>query len=354
MDLSIEEKKRYIRQINLKNFGESSQLKLKESSILVVGAGGLGCPCLLYLNAAGVGRIGIADDDKVSLSNLHRQTLYNDADIGQLKADTARLKLLEKNPGTDIFAYTLRLTPHNAAGLVNQYDLVIDCSDNFYTRYLLNAACVSIGKPLIYGAIFEFEGQVSTFNYKIGPNLNDLFPVNAKDGEIENCSNSGVLGVLPGIIGTWQALEAIKVLTGIGEVLSGKLMVFDAFNNDIQILNFTKATDHEPEQQEELMSTPDSTEITWPLLKMWLENKTIQLIDVREDYEFEDFNIGGINLPLPVLNKKLHEINPLQPTVIICQTGIRSKKAIGIISEQYPEMKIYHLEKGLVNAGIDY
>ena len=351
VDLSAAEKERYARQLRLNGFGMPAQLKLKASSVLVVGAGGLGCPCLLYLNAAGVGHIGIADDDRVCLSNLQRQTLYNESDLNHLKAEVARIKLLERNTGTQITAYPVRLTPDNAEAIIRQYDLVIDASDNFYTRYLLNSLCASMEKPLIYGALFEFEGQVSTFSYKGGPGLNDLFPVRPQDGDIDNCVNAGVLGVLPGIIGTWQALEAIKILTGIGEVLSGKLMLFNALNNEISILNFDHTSGSEPKP--ELLEEPSFTdlhEIDWPWLLKLQGESSIQLIDVREAYEFEEFNIGGINLPLGLLDKKLAEINDQRRTVVICQTGARSKKGIEIIRNRYPDIEIYHLNKGLAGA----
>jgi molybdopterin/thiamine biosynthesis adenylyltransferase/rhodanese-related sulfurtransferase len=342
--LSEEEKERYSRHLILEGFGEEAQLKLKNAKVLVVGAGGLGCPALLYLAAAGVGSIGIIDDDLVSESNLQRQILYNTEDIGEAKVLVAEKKLAAQNPFISIEPYYGRLTKEGALTIIEGYDLVIDGSDNFATRYLLNDACVILNKPLIYGAIHKFEGQVSVFNYKNGPTYRCLFPEPPNEGEMPACGEVGVLGVLPGIIGTWQAAEAIKIITGIGEPLNGKLLNFDLLSNSISIV--------ELEAQEKNKSIKELGEyhfgcatdfLTFENFIQLEKEEDIQLIDVREKNEFEVKNLNGMNIPLSEIEKRIAELNPDLITVVHCKSGIRSKKAIEIIKEYYPEIEIYDL-----------
>ena len=240
IDFSKQELARYARHFALPDFGMEGQKRLKNSSVLVVGAGGLGSPMLLYLAAAGVGRIGIIDPDVVDMSNLHRQILYNVADIGKSKAEMAREKLLAMNPHITIDAFQMSLTRDNALDLVAQYDIVADGTDNFQTRYLVNDACVLTGKVNVYASIFRFEGQVSVFNVtkngERGVNYRDIFPSPPPPGLVPDCAEGGVLGVLPGIIGSMQASEVIKVLTGIGEPLAGRLFIFDAASFTTRVL----------------------------------------------------------------------------------------------------------------------
>ncbi len=231
---------RYQRHLTLSGFGMQAQQKLKHARVLVIGAGGLGCPALQYLAAAGTGTLGIVDDDRVSLSNLQRQILYAEADIGTLKAVTAAARLSAMNPAIACQPYAMRLTAANALDLIRAHDLVVDGSDNFATRYLVNDACVLAGKPLIYGAIQTFQGQASVFNYQGGPTYRCLFPDPPDPMDAPNCAEIGVLGVLPGMIGTIQATEAIKVLTGIGEPLSGVLLIFDALRMRVQRVRFQR------------------------------------------------------------------------------------------------------------------
>jgi len=231
---------RYQRHLTLSGFGMQAQQKLKHARVLVIGAGGLGCPALQYLAAAGTGTLGIVDDDRVSLSNLQRQILYAEADIGTLKAVTAAARLSAMNPSIVCQPYAVRLTAANALDLIRAHDLVVDGSDNFATRYLVNDACVLAGKPLIYGAIQTFQGQASVFNHQGGPTYRCLFPEPPDPKDAPSCSDIGVLGVLPGMIGTIQATEAIKVLTGIGEPLSGVLLIFDALRMRIQRVRFQR------------------------------------------------------------------------------------------------------------------
>ena len=229
--LSEEEKKRYYRQFIAGIFGLEEQMKLKRAKILVIGAGGLGCPALTYLTSAGVGNIGIADDDKVSLSNLTRQILYTVEDTGKYKASAAKSRLQKINPECNITPYIQKLTKNNAPEIISGYNVVIDGTDNIQTRYLLDDTCAILKKPLVYGAIFKFEGQVSVFNYQGGPAYRNLFPETDLLTNMPSCNETGVLGVLPGILGIYQATEAIKIITGIGNVLSGKLLTFNLLNN---------------------------------------------------------------------------------------------------------------------------
>ena len=229
---------RYQRQIILPEFGEEGQQKLLKAKVLVIGAGGLSCPVLQYLTAAGTGTIGIVDDDVVALNNLHRQVLYSVGDIGSSKAERARHILHQLNPEIKILPYNERLTVQNALILFDEFDIIIDGTDNFSTRYMINDACVLMNKPLVYGAISQFEGQVSVFNFRQteneeAVNYRDIFPDPPKEGEVLNCAEAGVLGALPGIIGTMMANETIKLITGIGEPLANQLLTYNALNNQV-------------------------------------------------------------------------------------------------------------------------
>lgn len=226
-----EEKKRYCRQFITGTFGLDGQLKLKQAKILVIGAGGLGCPALTYLTSTGIGTIGIIDDDRIALSNLPRQILYTGEDVGKHKASVAKERLQHINPHCTIKSYIEKLTKNNALEIVSGYDVVIDGTDNSETRYLIDDTCYLLKRPFVYGAIFKFEGQVSVFNYKDGPTYKSLFPESKLVGGIPSCNETGVLGVLPGILGIYQATEAIKIITGIGQVLSGRLLTFNLLDN---------------------------------------------------------------------------------------------------------------------------
>jgi len=342
--LSKEEIERYSRHLILEGFGEEAQLKLKNAKVLVIGAGGLGCPALLYLTAAGVGSIGIIDDDIVSESNLQRQVLYSTEDIGEAKVLVAEKKLSAQNPLISIEPYLGRLTKEGALTIIEGYDLVIDGSDNFATRYLVNDACVIFKKPFVYGAIHKFEGQVSVFNYKNGPTYRCLFPEQPDAGEAPACGEVGVLGVLPGIIGIWQATEAIKIITGIGEPLSGKLLTLNLLSNSISTFEF--------EGEEKNKSIKELGEyyfgcatdfLTFENFRQLEKEEDVQLIDVREKNEFEVKNLNGINIPLSEIENRIAELNPDLITVVHCKSGVRSKKAIEIIKEYYPGIEIYDL-----------
>ena len=352
--LEKEELARYSRQMILPEFGIAGQEALKNARVLMIGAGGLGCPALQYLVAAGVGMIGIVDDDEVSLSNLHRQILYSAADLGKKKAFVAKERLQALNPFVKIVTFTDRLTSQNAASLLADFDLIIDGSDNFGTRYLVNDTCVAISKPLVFGSIYKFEGQVSVFNYRGGPNYRDIYPVPPAENEVPNCSEIGVLPVLPGIIGLYMANEAIKVICDIGENLSGKLMLLDALGNSVNIFKIGKGAYQQPKEEEKHVipsraeEKHTGNEISLSELEQWLEAdpQGICLVDVREAYEFEEFNIGGINISLYELTEKTGLIPDDKTLVLCCETGQRSRMAVKILEKQFPG-KLYNIKNGI-------
>ncbi|MET4080443.1 molybdopterin/thiamine biosynthesis adenylyltransferase/rhodanese-related sulfurtransferase [Pedobacter sp. UYP30] len=347
--LQKEELKRYSRQIILPELGLKGQEKLKSAKVLMIGAGGLGCPVLQYLAAAGVGQIGIIDDDVVAETNLHRQILYGHEDIGFKKADLAAQKLRKLNPFIAIQSFTERLNAENAPSILKNYDLIIDGSDNFPTRYLVNDTCVALNKTLVFGSIFKFEGQVSVFNYENGPQYRDIFPESPPEDEVPNCAEIGVIGVLPGIIGTFMANEAIKVITEIGEVLSGKLLTFNALDASVQVFQFKSSSAQIKNVTAKIASSTEEKAIDISDLKLQLQNEptTICLVDVREEYEFEDFNIGGINIPLYELVERIKEI-PLGKTLVFCcQSSQRSKLALKLINPHY-KGEILYLKDGVL------
>lgn len=312
----------------LPELGIEGQRKLKAASVLVIGAGGLGSPVLFYLSAAGVGHIGVIDHDLVDESNLQRQILYNTNDIGKNKAETAVSKLQLLNPHISFDSYPFKLTADNAATIIGKYELVVDGSDNFPTRYLVNDTCVELGKPLVFGSLFKFEGQVSVFNFMGGPDYRSLYPEPPLAEEVPNCGESGVIGTLPGIVGTHMANEAIKLIGGFGEILSGKLMTIDALNNDVRIFNLQK----QDKLNRQANTSPSFASITLEDLKNWQDrHEDFLLIDVREAYEYEESNIGGINIPLYELADRLTEIPAVQRLVFYCTIGYRSKIAANLV-----------------------
>jgi molybdopterin/thiamine biosynthesis adenylyltransferase/rhodanese-related sulfurtransferase len=350
--LAGEELKRYSRQIILPEVGIPGQEKLKSARVLMIGAGGLGCPVLQYLAAVGVGEIGIVDDDIVDLTNLQRQILYSTADVGKPKAITAKQKLAMLNPHINITAFNERFTSLNAESICKAYDLVIDGSDNFETRYLVNDTCLTLSKVLVFGSIFKFEGHVSVFNYNDGPNYRDLFPEPPAADEVPNCAEIGVLGVLPGIIGTYMANEAIKIICNIGETLSGKLMTINALNNTTNIFKITR------QQKQSVKASPivvdpsilsADDEITMDELhaRQIEFPDEIYIIDVRESYEFEDYNIGGTNIPLYELKEHIESLPKNKKLVFCCQTGQRSKIAMHILKPFY-NGEMYSLKNGVI------
>lgn len=358
---SPEELKRYNRHIILPEFGMEGQEKLKAAKVLVIGAGGLGSPVLLYLTAAGVGTIGIVDFDVVDESNLQRQVLFSTQDIGKSKAETAVQKLSHQNPHIKFHIHNLKLAKENALGIFKEYDVIVDGSDNFPTRYLVNDACIITDKPLVFGSIFKFEGQVTVFNYKTkagerGPTYRCLFPEPPAEGEVPNCSEIGVLGVLPGMIGSMQANEAIKVFTGIGESLSGKLLIFDALTMQSSLLKFSpnpenftirELGDYEVacEVSKEVLQ---NEEISVHELKKKLDQgQTLTLIDVREPHEYKICNLGGILIPMSRLREHIEEIPTDKPVVLYCHHGMRSAMVAKFLREEFGYKNLINLEGGI-------
>jgi adenylyltransferase/sulfurtransferase len=349
MPLNHSENAHYQRHLILPGFGIEAQEKLKKCSVLVVGAGGLGCPVLMYLAASGIGKIGIIDNDLVSESNLHRQILFGISDIGKPKAEIASKRLQDNNPHILIKPIPQFLSKENALNIVKDYDLVIDGSDNFSTRYLANDACVILNKPLVSGSIFTFEGQVSVFNYKNGPTYRCLFPEPPSAGEMPNCAEIGVLGVLPGVIGTLMATEAIKIAAEIGETLSGKLLVYDALQMSFHSIQFAANSEN---QKIRILGNYDFNCEIIPnkeISAQELKNKRSEfvLIDVREPNEYAAFNIGGINIPLSKLENLYSEIPKNVKVVVHCQAGGRSAKAIRLLEDNYGFTNLLNLANGL-------
>jgi adenylyltransferase/sulfurtransferase len=366
--LSPAERLRYSRQIILPELKIDGQERLAQGKVLVIGAGGLGSPVLYYLTAAGIGTLGIVDFDRVSESNLQRQILYGTKDTGQLKASTAATRLSDLNPHVRINLHECAINSENALDIIQQYDVVVDGSDNLPTRYLVNDACVMLGKVLIYGAIFQFEGQVSVFNAlrsdgSRGPNYRDLFPEPPPPEMVPSCNEGGVLGVLPGIIGSMQANEAIKVVAGIGKLLSGRLLVYDSLDLTVRFLNI------QPQPSNPISGTNPSIkklidyeafcsgapsgnqikEIEPKALKDLIESGAkIQVIDVREPFEFELVNLNGINIPLASVSDQIHLIQREGTVVVHCKSGGRSKTAIRLLQEKFGFNNLVNLKGGIL------
>ncbi len=356
---STAEQALYARHLVLPELGLEGQKKLKAAKVLVVGAGGLGSPLLLYLAAAGVGKIGIVDGDKVDYSNLHRQVLYTTEDVGKPKVQAAKERLQQLNSYIKIDTFFEFLNRDNALNIISEYDIIADGSDNFPTRYLVNDACVICNKINVYASIFRFEGQVSVFNYvnkngSRGVNYRDLYPVPPAPDSVPNCAESGVLGVLPGIIGSMQANEVIKIITNIGEPLAGRLFVFDAASFNSLILKINKKSNTQITElldYEQFCNTPLPKQIrsisVEKLYKLKAEKTDFQLIDVREPHEYQDYNIGGELIPLSKLKQNISRIAKDKVVVIHCQSGKRSSDAIHILESLDHYTNLYNLEGGI-------
>jgi adenylyltransferase/sulfurtransferase len=364
MELSIGEKNQYQRHLSLPKIGEKGQISLKEAKVLVVGAGGLGCPVLQYLAAAGVGKIGIVDQDGVEPSNLHRQVLYTHDDIGEAKVNVASQKLKRLNPYIEIVPHLVRLTAVNADSIFDGYDLVVDCTDNFASRYLINDACVLYGKVLIYGAIYQFEGQISVFNFNDGPTYRCLFPEPPQSDILPNCSEIGVLGVLPGIIGSFQAMETIKVITGIGDVLSGKVLLYDALkqNNRVIKIKPNKKNREIVELSDTLYSCSADSQLANSMIieiepkqfsEMLVKSENVLVIDVREQWEREVSKISpSCHIPLGEFSSSVEPILPdecskEQTVMLYCKAGVRSRMACEVLKE-HGFKNLFNLSGGIL------
>ena len=358
----MNDNQRYQRQVSLKEFGEEGQQKLKAAKVFVAGVGGIGCPALLYLVAAGIGKIGFADNDIVSLSNLHRQVLFSQEDIGKPKVLQAEKKLRQINAGVNIISHQVELTNLNVLNIIKDYDVIIDGTDNFATKYLLNDACVLLGKPYIYGSVSRFEGQVAIFNVSeknIKCNYRDLFPKPPIE-KILNCSEDGVLGVVTGIIGTMQANEAIKLITGIGMPLINRLMIYNSLNSQTYTIGISEnKKDYDLPLNEEEFTKMDyywlcqankNVEIiNASIFRKMLAENDIAFIDVRENGEKPDANFEHTKIPLTMFENSMQDISK-NKIVLFCQTGKRSLQAAQMLLQNDDgSKKVYSLRGGIVS-----
>jgi adenylyltransferase/sulfurtransferase len=347
--LTNEEKKQYNRHLILDDIGMDGQLKLKRAKVLVVGAGGLGCPILQYLTAAGVGTIGVLDHDVVDQSNLQRQVLYTHSDIGISKAEAAVNRLSDLNPYVKFNIHNEELQFDNAIEIFEEYDIIVDGTDNFPTRYLVSDAVVLTDKVLVFGSIFKFDGQVSVFNYKEGPTYRCLYPTPPEPDAVPNCSQIGVLGVLPGLIGCLQANEVIKIICNLGDILSGKLLTINALSLEQMIFCFEKNEDILIEKLEDNYDVlcgliPGITELT--LKEIQDHNISPLFIDVRSlEERNQDQIIESIHIPLEELESRINEISKDKTIVTFCATGIRSKKAIEVLINNSFKSQLISLKK---------
>lgn len=330
--------------------GEAGQQKLKDSAVLVIGCGGLGSPVLMYLAAAGVGKIGLVEFDSVDETNLQRQILFSEKAVGKSKIDEAEIRLKSLNSFIEIVKFPERLTSENAIAIFSDFDVIIDGSDNFPTRYLVNDACELTGNPFVYGAIHRFEGQVSVFNYEGGVTYRDLFAEPPKPEMAPNCATAGVLGMMAGIVGTLQATEAVKMLTGIGEVLSGRLLLIDALSSSFRKIRIQKNPDRKPVEKlidyEAFCGEKTLAGISFARF-LDMKPEIAQLIDVREPHEFEQENLGGELMPLSMLEEFIPQIKKDGVVVVHCQSGMRSKRAIEFLKENHGFENLVNLEGGI-------
>jgi sulfur-carrier protein adenylyltransferase/sulfurtransferase len=362
MRLNVEELQRYSRHLIMPEVTSEGQNRLKAARVLCIGAGGLGSPTALYLAAAGVGTIGIVDFDEVDLSNLQRQILHGTKDIGRAKLESARDRLHDINPQIEIELHKCRFSSENASQLVARYDVVVDGSDNFPTRYLSNDVCVFARKPNVYGSVFRFEGQTTVFAPHLGgPCYRCLFPEPPPPESVPNCAQAGVLGVLPGIIGMLQAIETLKLILGIGEVIVGRLLHFDALKVKFRELNLRRdpqcpvcgenPTIFSPIDYEQFCGMREEEAIPGmsphELKRRMDAGEPFKLIDVREPFEYEIARIDGAKLiPLGEIAERLDELEPKQPIVVHCHSGKRSAQVVRLL-QQRGLANVYNLEGGI-------
>lgn len=369
-ELNHEEIMRYSRHLLIPEVGLEGQRKLKNSSALIVGTGGLGSPVSLYLAAAGVGRIGLVDYDVVDKSNLQRQVIHGTSSLGKLKVESAKAKLLDLNPDIQIDVYNEPYTSENALRIAKDYDIILDGTDNFPTRYLTNDVAVFLGKPNVYASIFRFDGQVSVFYAKEGPCYRCLFPEPPPPGLVPSCAEGGVLGILPGTIGTLQATEALKVLLGIGDPLIGRLLLYNALDMSFDFVQLKKnpkcrvcgpnADIKELVDYEEFCGVPGhdhgdegsagaGLDITAPELAERVKTNHLKLLDVREPHELEISALpNAVNIPLGQLASRLSELNSADDMVVFCKGGTRSARALELLASAGFK-KVKNL-KGGINA----
>lgn len=327
---------RYNRQVILPEIGETGQDKLSKAKVLVIGAGGLGASILPYLAAAGVGEIGIVDDDIIEISNLHRQVIYKSSAVGKYKAEEAKLMIAELNPLVNVNAIVERLSGNNAIDLFEKYDIMVDATDNIAIKYLINDACLLTNKPMVYGSVFRFQGQVSVFNYQNGPTYRCLYP--NENTQSASCEDTGVIGITVGIIGMLQANEVIKMILETGEVLNGKILVYTILNNEQQKYDFEKNTNvvlNLNDFQKRYNNNKNQVEeISAESILDKIDNDEVLFLDVRNEDEFPEINFkNGIQIPLMNLENEMEKLDKSQTIYVFCQSGIRSKIAAELLEK---------------------
>lgn len=330
--------KRYERQIVLPEIGISGQQKLTEAKVLIIGVGGLGCPVLQNLAAVGVGTIGLVDGDVVEETNLHRQYLYTLNDCGRKKVEVAAEVVSKQNPELNLIQYSEYFTKQNCLEIVSDYQVIVDCSDNIATRYLINDVAVKKGIPMVYASIHKFEGQLSVFNYKNGPTYRCLFPEDDRLAAIPSCNESGVLGVMPNILGTMQANEVLKIILEIGQVLSGELLLYNSLDNSFQKIKIQRYTGKGIELKIKSRSVSE--------VDIFANDDSL-IIDIREEYEEPKLDLQNIrNVPLSQLDNFLKDVNFQQKIILICQHGSRSELAVDyLINKGFAN--VFHLQNGI-------
>ncbi|WP_433832299.1 molybdopterin-synthase adenylyltransferase MoeB [Flavobacterium anhuiense] len=339
----MKESTRYNRQTILPEIGAEGQQKLTKSKVLVIGAGGLGASILPYLAGAGVGEIGVVDDDVIDVSNLHRQVIYKTSAVGKSKTEEAKLLISDLNPEITVTAFSEKLSGKNAISLFEKYDIIVDATDNISIKYLINDACVVTNKPMVYGSIFRFQGQVSVFNYQNSPTYRCLYPV--ENSNAANCEDAGVIGVSVGIIGMFQANEVIKMILGIGEVLSGKILVYNILKNEQQKYDFEKASNlkltKEDFDRKYNANENQIEEIKFDLILDEIENDEVLFLDVRNEDELPKVKLkNSIQIPLMNLENEIKKLNKNQVIYVFCQSGIRSKLAVELLQKnQFQNVK---------------
>jgi molybdopterin/thiamine biosynthesis adenylyltransferase/rhodanese-related sulfurtransferase len=348
--LSSEEITRYSRQIRLAEIGKGGQEKIKGTSVLVVGAGALGCPVLQYLTAAGIGTLGIADNDWVDESNLNRQVLYSLKDIGKPKPLAARDRLKLLNPEVKFNIHFLRLDKESALKIISQYDIVVDCTDNFASRYLINDASVILNKPLVYGAIHKFSGQLMVLNYKNGPTLRCIFPDVPHPLEVPSCEEFGVIGSIPGVIGSLQATEVFKIILGLDGILSGKIFMIDTLTFDMWISTIERDPDFSPitelgeYEDKSLCDVRSVKDITAEIFReMLAEDSEIPLIDLRDKDDMEDIGFKTIVIPYYDISRKIKLFTGKKSVVFYCRSGSRSVTVINYLQKVHKLENLYNL-----------
>jgi adenylyltransferase/sulfurtransferase len=346
---------RYIRQTVLKDFGPEKQEMLRRAKVLVVGAGGLGIPVLQYLTAMGTGTLGVVEQDTIDLSNLQRQVLYGESDIGRSKLEVVADRLRAMNSDSAIRPYDTFLTRYNALDILEDYDLVIDSSDNFPTRYLINDACVILNKPFVSGAVQGFDGQVSVYNYEDGPTYRCLFPDPPEPGEIQDCNSNGVLGVIPGIIGTMQAFEAVKVLTRMAGILKGVLLLYDGMEQQTRRIRFSAKPENKRRTKlEDTYEHPGCEQVSavgvdFLRSELSSDREGTYLIDVRDRAEFgQDGLPEAVNIPMEELIHFAGKIPVDKNLYFICRSGVRSREAIKKLRSRMGETRMYSVDGGML------